>query len=134
MEILKLYWHKFYVDSLFRGDPLLITDSHMDQLKTEDRLALSLYFSITTTGRLADLCIYGMEKSLFGPHWVDEKIYNIPIADTMSVLFQHSVMLEIDLTAGTDEEIAESLKAVLPQWRKSGGLSQNHQTLFALAT
>ncbi|MEI7336673.1 DUF6387 family protein [Pectobacterium carotovorum] len=118
---------KIYAGSLFRGDPFLITDSHMVQLKTEDRLALSPYFSITTTGRLADLCIYGMEKSLFGLHnvdeyWVDEKIYNIPIAETMSTLFQHSVMIEIDLTAGTDEEIAESLKAVLPQWRKIRGI------------
>ncbi len=118
---------KIYAGSLFRGDPFLTTDSHMVQLKTEDRLALSPYFSITTTGRLADLCIYGIGKSLFGLHnvdeyWVDEKIYNIPIAETMSTLFQHSVMIEIDLTAGTDEEIAESLKAVLPQWRKMRGI------------
>lgn len=27
-------------------------------------------------------------------------------------------MFEVDLASGTDEEIAESLKSVLPQWRK----------------
>ncbi|EIC2093731.1 hypothetical protein K9559_004653, partial [Escherichia coli] len=32
------------------------------------------------------------------------------------------VMVEIDLANGTDEEIAESLKAALPQWRKVRGI------------
>ncbi|MBN3055185.1 DUF6387 family protein [Pectobacterium brasiliense] len=117
---------EIYATSLFSGKPFLITDSHMARLAADDMLSPSPHFSITTTGRLADLCIYGMEKSLFGLHddeyWVDKKIYNIPIAETMPVLFQHSVMIEIDLTAGTDEEIAESLKALLPQWRKIRGI------------
>ncbi|KDV91976.1 hypothetical protein AB28_3681 [Raoultella ornithinolytica 2-156-04_S1_C2] len=34
-------------------------------------------------------------------------------------------MIEIDLASGTDEEIAESLKAALPQWRKIKGIDEN---------
>ncbi|MGK3539521.1 DUF6387 family protein, partial [Escherichia coli] len=30
-----------------------------------------------------------------------------------------------DLASGTDEEIAESLKAALPQWRKVKGIDEN---------
>jgi hypothetical protein len=36
--------------------------------------------------------------------------------------FSRTVMFEIDLASGTDEEIAESLKAALPQWRKIKGI------------
>ncbi|MCA6954150.1 DUF6387 family protein [Pectobacterium polaris] len=116
-----------YAASIFRGEPLLITDSRMNRLKTEARLSLSPYFSVTTTGMLADLCIYGMKKSLFGLHnvdeyWIDEKVANIPVAEAMPELCQHSVMIDIDLTSGTDEEITESLKAMLPQWRKIRGI------------
>ncbi|MCL6398362.1 DUF6387 family protein [Pectobacterium odoriferum] len=114
---------KIYANSLFRGDPFLITDSRMNQLKTEARLSLSPYFSVTTTGRLAHLCFDGMEKSLFGwdnvdDYWIDEKVDKIPVAEAMPVLCEYRVMIEIDLTNGSDEEIAESLKAMLPKWRK----------------
>ena len=39
--------------------------------------------------------------------------------------FSRTVMFEIDLASGTDEEIAESLKTALPQWRKVKGIDEN---------
>lgn len=39
--------------------------------------------------------------------------------------FPRTVMFEINLASGTDEEIAESLKAALPQWRKIKGIEEN---------
>lgn len=114
---------KTYANSLFSGDPFLITDSHMNQLKTKARLLVSPYFSVTTTGRVAHLCFEGMKKSLFGwnnvdDYWIDEKVDELPVAEAMPILCEHRVMIEINLTSGSDEEIAESLKAMLPQWRK----------------
>ena len=47
------------------------------------------------------------------------------LSDIMPDQFTRTVMIEIDLASGTDEEIAESLKAALPQWRKIKGIDEN---------
>lgn len=43
----------------------------------------------------------------------------------MPDFFKSSILLELDLESGTDEQIAESLKSALPQWRKFKGVSPN---------
>ena len=49
---------------------------------------------------------------------VNREFLDSPVSEALPKLFRDTVMVEIDLANGTDEEIAESLKAALPQWRK----------------
>ncbi|WP_250113114.1 DUF6387 family protein, partial [Escherichia coli] len=55
------------------------------------------------------------ETMIWQPEFTDKTLSRKPGA-------VHTVMVEIDLANGTDEEIAESLKAALPQWRKVRGI------------
>lgn len=56
---------------------------------------------------------------------VNKEFEEKPISESMPDEFTRTVMFEIDLASGTDEEIAESLKSALPQWRKIKGIEEN---------
>ena len=82
---------------------------------------------LTTTERLAQLSIVGLRNSLFfwdgsDEYSVNREFLDSPVSEVLPKLFRDTVMVEIDLANGTDEEIAESLKAALPQWRKVRGI------------
>ena len=54
----------------------------------------------------------------YNQYGLNEYFEDTPIGDAVPDFFDRTVMFEVDLASGTDEEIAESLKSVLPQWRK----------------
>ncbi|MDH8618386.1 DUF6387 family protein, partial [Klebsiella pneumoniae] len=56
---------------------------------------------------------------------INRELREESLSDIMPDQFSRTVMFEIDLASGTDEEIAESLKTALPQWRKVKGIDEN---------
>lgn len=118
---------RLYIDRIFTGKPFLITEKHLGYLTREDTLYQPPHFFLTTTERLAQLSIVGLRNSLFfwdgsDEYSVNREFLDSPVSEVLPKLFRDTVMVEIDLANGTDEEIAESLKAALPQWRKVRGI------------
>ncbi|HEJ7949016.1 DUF6387 family protein [Klebsiella michiganensis] len=118
---------RLYINRIFSGNPFLITEQHLGYLTREDTLYQPPHFFLTTTERLAQLSIVGLQNSLFfweggDEYSVNREFLDRPVSEALPRLFRDTVMVEIDLTNGTDEEIAESLKAALPQWRKVRGI------------
>ena len=118
---------RLYINRIFSGNPFLITEQHLGYLTREDTLYQPPHFFLTTTERLAQLSIVGLQNSLFfweggDEYSVNREFLDRPVSEALPRLFRGTVMVEIDLTNGTDEEIAESLKAALPQWRKVRGI------------
>jgi hypothetical protein len=118
---------RLYINRIFTGNPFLITEKHLGYLTREDTLYQPPHFFLTTTERLAQLSIVGLQNSLFfweggDEYSVNREFLDRPVSEALPRLFRDTVMVEIDLTNGTDEEIAESLKAALPQWRKVRGI------------
>ena len=118
---------RLYIDRIFTGNSFLITEKHLGYLTREDTLYQPPHFFLTTTERLAQLSIVGLQNSLFfweggDEYSVNREFLDRPVSEALPRLFRDTVMVEIDLTNGTDEEIAESLKAALPQWRKVRGI------------
>ncbi|EEU5753001.1 hypothetical protein FAV31_003252, partial [Escherichia coli] len=118
---------RLYIDRIFSGKPFLITEQHLGYLTREDTLYQPPHFYLTTTERLAQLSIVGLRNSLFfweggDEYSVNREFLESPVSESLPRLFRDTVMVEIDLANGTDEEIAESLKAALPQWRKVRGI------------
>ncbi|KHT02568.1 DUF6387 family protein [Pectobacterium brasiliense] len=116
-----------YIERIFGGNPFLITEKHLGYLTREDTLYQPPHFFLTTTERLAQLSIVGLRNSLFfwdggNEYSVNREYLDSPVSEVLPRLFTNTVMVEIDLSSGTDEEIAESLKAALPQWRKVRGI------------
>ncbi len=116
-----------YIKRIFSGNPCLITEKHLGYLTREDTLYQPPHFFLTTTERLAQLSIVGLRNSLFfwdgsDEYSVNREFLDSPVSEALPKLFRDTVMVEIDLANGTDEEIAESLKAALPQWRKVRGI------------
>lgn len=88
------------------------------------------HFFLTTLDRLAETSIIAMQRGGFLWHEGDNYSINAELreeslSDIMPDQFTRTIMFEIDLASGTDEEIAESLKAALPQWRKVKGIDEN---------
>ncbi|HBQ5800605.1 TPA: hypothetical protein MAO97_005232 [Klebsiella pneumoniae] len=118
---------RLYIGRIFTGKPFLITEKHLGYLTREDTLYQPPHFFLTTTERLAQLSIVGLRNSLFfweggDEYSVNREFLESPVSESLPRLFRDTVMVEIDLANGTDEEIAESLKAALPQWRKVRGI------------
>ncbi|EIP5726158.1 DUF6387 family protein [Escherichia coli] len=118
---------RLYIERIFSGKPFLITEKHLGYLTREDTLYQPPHFYLTTTERLAQLSIVGLRNSLFfwdgsDEYSVNREFLDSPVSEVLPKLFRDTVMVEIDLVNGTDEEIAESLKAALPQWRKVRGI------------
>ena len=56
---------------------------------------------------------------------INGEVQEEALIESLPDQFEKTIMLEIDLSSGTDEEIAESLKAALPQWRKYMEIDEN---------
>ena len=110
-------------NSIYSGNPFLVPPERLGYMDPFYRLYQPPHLLLPTTQRLAELSIVAMQRGIFFWHGNDEYALNRdfadkPIGDGMPDLFDRTVMCEVDLASGTDEEIAESLKAALPQWRK----------------
>jgi len=56
---------------------------------------------------------------------INRELREDSLSDIMPDRFSRTLMLDIALASGTDEGIAESLRAALPQWRKIKGIDEN---------
>ncbi|MCW2107662.1 UNVERIFIED_ORG: hypothetical protein M2402_004863 [Rahnella aquatilis] len=109
---------------VFGGNPVLYSARQLEYTDRDDRLYEPPHIHLTTTTRIAQLGINSMVAGLFS--WDGGKQYRIVpdyaesfISDIFNEsMTKGSVMLEVDLASGTDEEIAEAIKTALPQWRK----------------
>ncbi|MCW8112971.1 DUF6387 family protein [Yersinia intermedia] len=119
-----------YFEKIFSGDPFLIREEQLGYTTPTDKLFQPPHFLLTTTERLAQLCIVSMQRSMFfwngGEEYeINKEYFERPVAETMPDQFPQTVMFEIDLASGTDEAIAEALKAALSQWRSIKGIDPN---------
>lgn len=113
---------------VFGGNPVLYTSRQLEYTDRDDRLYEPPHLHLTTTKRIAQLGINSMVAGLFS--WDGGEQYRMvpDYAEAfISDIFDESmakgtVMLEVDLASGTDEEIAEALKTALPQWRRIKGI------------
>ncbi|MFL6615162.1 MAG: DUF6387 family protein [Pantoea agglomerans] len=113
---------------VFGGNPVLYNEDQLQYTDRDDFLYEPPHIHLTTTKRIAQLGINSMVAGLFA--WDGGQQYRIIpeySESYISEIFNESmtkntVMLEIDLASGTDEEIAESIKTALPQWRKIKGI------------
>ncbi len=116
-----------YFSKIFSGNPFLIEEGQLGYMTPANKLFQPPHFFLTTLDRLAETSIIAMQRGGFV--WDGDDNYSInrdlreeSLSDIMPDQFSRTVMFEIDLASGTDEEIAESLKAALPQWRKIKGI------------
>ncbi|MBJ8868277.1 DUF6387 family protein [Citrobacter koseri] len=119
-----------YFSKIFSGTPFLIEEGQLGYMTPASKLFQPPHFFLTTLERLAETSIIAMQRGGFVWHEGDNYSINRDLreeslSDIMPDQFDRTVMLEIDLASGTDEEIAESLKAALPQWRKVKGIDEN---------
>lgn len=115
-------------NKVFSGNPVLYNSRQLEYTDRDDRLYEPPHIHLTTTKRIAQIGINSMVAGLFS--WDGGEHYRmVPEYAEASVsdIFNESmtkgtVMLEVDLASGTDEEIAEAIKTALPQWRKIKGI------------
>jgi len=119
-----------YMRQIFRGKPFLFENEQLDSMQNGQALQSVPHVFITDITRLAELSVAGLRANLFT--WEkgsDEYCVNLPdhedyVSTVMSVICEKTVLLEIDLASGTDDEIAESIRTALPQWRKVIGVEE----------
>ncbi|WMY39608.1 DUF6387 family protein [Citrobacter freundii] len=109
------------------GDPFLIKERHLNYMDSENKSYQPPYFFITTVDRIANISFACMRKALFirantEQYKIDSTIENEYISEIIPEQFPTTIMLEIDLAGGSDDEIAEALRVSLPQWRKVKGV------------
>lgn len=119
-----------YQQQIFNGDPFLIEEERLGYLNMVHQLLDPPHFLLTNTEEIALWSIVAMKRGMFfwkgGDDYEINKSYSeIPLSESMPDFFKSSILLELDLESGTDEQIAESLKSALPQWRKFKGVSPN---------
>lgn len=119
-----------YFSKIFSGNPFLIEEGQLGYMTPANKLFQPPHFFLTTLDRLAETSIIAMQRGGFiwheGDNYsINEELREESLSDIMPDQFLRTVMFEIDLASGTDEEIAESLKAALPQWRKIKGIEPN---------
>lgn len=120
-----------YMTEIFSGNPHLFKGKHLDYPTVNDTLYSPPHIFVTDITRLAELSVMALSVNLFT--WEegnDEYCVNAPhheayVSQLLSPLCEKTVLLEIDLGSGTDDEIAESIKAALPQWRSVKGVEVN---------
>lgn len=112
-----------YMVKIFDGRPLLFDETSLDFEADYDCLYNPPHVFLTDITRLAQLGVSALSAELFT--WDGGDVYgvNLPhhqayVSEVMAPLCENTVMLEIDLASGTDDEITASIKSVLPQWRK----------------
>lgn len=113
--------------TIFGGNPFLFKHDDLGNSTRNDVLYQPPHILLTTTTRLAQLSIIAMMNGLF--YWDGGEDYRIKsnfaesfVSDVGLDEKRKTVLLEVDLLHGTDEEITESIKAALPQWRKILGV------------
>lgn len=117
-----------YMRQIFSGNPLLFKPEQLDYITRDDCLYSPPHVFITAIDRLAQLSVNALRAGLFfWENGSDEYRLNAAhhedfVSEVMSPLCEKTVLLEIDLGSGTDDEITESIKAALPQWRKIKGV------------
>ncbi|EPD0902664.1 DUF6387 family protein [Yersinia enterocolitica] len=113
-----------YGKKIFSGNPFLFKPEQLNYITRDDCLYSPPHVHITAIDRLAQLSVNALRAGLFfWENGSDEYRLNAAhhedfVSEIMSPLCEKTVLLEIDLGSGTDEEIAESVKTALPQWRK----------------
>ncbi len=127
-----------YMSQIFSGKPFLFERKQLDYLQSEQTLQSVPHIFITDITRLAELSVTGLRANLFTwEEGSDEYCVNLPdhedyVSTVMTAICEKTVLLEIDLASGTDDEIAESIRAALPQWRKVLGVEEKScQAWFA---
>jgi hypothetical protein len=120
-----------YMGQIFRGRPLLFKPEQLNYMDEDQILQSPPHITITDITRLAQLSITALQANLIS--WEkgsDEYAVNFPrhdayVSTVMSPICEKTVLLEIDLASGTDNEITESIKSALPQWRRVKGVEVN---------
>ncbi|EPK0768182.1 DUF6387 family protein [Klebsiella pneumoniae] len=112
---------------ILEGNPFLIKEKDLNYMDAENKLYQPPYLFITTVDRIANISFACMKKALFiransEQYKIDSTIENEYISEKIPEQFPTTIMLEIDLAAGSDDEIAEALRISLPQWRKVKGV------------
>ncbi|MGU2651308.1 DUF6387 family protein [Escherichia coli] len=112
---------------ILEGNPFLIKEKDLNYMDAENKLYQPPYFFITTVDRIANISFACMKKALFiransEQYKIDSTNENEYISEKIPEQFPTTIMLEIDLAAGSDDEIAEALRISLPQWRKVKGV------------
>lgn len=112
---------------ILEGNPFLIKEKDLNYMDAENKLYQPPNFFITTVDRIANISFACMKKALFiransEQYKIDSTIENEYISEKIPEQFLTTIMLEIDLAAGSDDEIAEALRISLPQWRKVKGV------------
>ncbi|EAO6871452.1 hypothetical protein FNX39_12805 [Salmonella enterica] len=112
---------------ILEGNPFLIKEKDLNYMDAENKLYQPPYFFLTTVDRIANISFACMKKALFiransEKYKIDSTIENEYISEKIPEQFPTTIMLEIDLAAGSDDEIAEALRISLPQWRKVKGV------------
>lgn len=105
------------------GNPFLVPPERLGDLDPFYRLFQPPHLVLPKVDRIALLSIVLMQRGIFSwqgydEYGINEYFEDSSVVDAIPDLFDQTVMFEVDLASGTDEEIAESLKAALPQWRK----------------
>ena len=108
---------------IYNGNPFLVPPGRLGDLDPFYRLFQPPHLVLPTVDRIALLSIVLMQRGIFSwqgynEYGINEYFEDTSVGDAIPDLFDRTVMFEVDLASGTDEEIAESLKSVLPQWRK----------------
>lgn len=113
--------------NIFGGNPFLFTPEQLTYNKRDDVLYQPPHIFLTTTTRLAQLSITAMMNEFFS--WDGSAEYRIKSNYAEAFVSaigldesKRTVLLEVDLLHGTDDDIAEAIKAALPQWRRVLGV------------
>jgi hypothetical protein len=119
-----------YFEKIFSGIPFLIEEKQLSYMTPDNRLFQPPHFFLTTLERLAEISIIAMQRGNYVWHGddgysINGEVQEEALIESLPDQFEKTIMLEIDLSSGTDEEIAESLKAALPQWRKYMEIDEN---------
>lgn len=113
---------------IFNGKPMLFRSEQLDYMEDDHTLQSPPHIFITDITRLAELSITALRINLISwEQGCDEYGVNLPqhdayVSTVMSAICEKTVLLEIDLASGTDDEIAESIKTALLQWRSVKGI------------
>ncbi|KAA6101385.1 MULTISPECIES: DUF6387 family protein [Pantoea] len=119
-----------FYGNIVSGKPFLVTPQMVKNMNPDVRLYQPPHFFFTTTERLAQISVTAMLNEMY--YWIGDNTYRINLAHSGKVItevledkFPTSILLEVDLANGTDEEITESIKAALPQWRRFKGIPES---------
>ncbi|MDE8558848.1 DUF6387 family protein [Pantoea vagans] len=114
-------------ENIFKGNPFLFTANHLAYLKNSKNLYQPPHIFLTTVPRLAQLSIISMLNGLFA--WKGGEDYTLKAKYAESFVSEvgleeknRTVLLEVDLMHGSDEDITEAIRTALPQWRRVLGV------------